>query len=74
VAGGICCVVSLGLLCDSRTQDWGAIRFISEEIKGQGGGGRIERKLLYVSFKINVWAQPLVGSRVEPGSATTSST
>jgi hypothetical protein len=26
--------VSLGLLCDSRTQDWGAIRFISEEMRG----------------------------------------
>jgi hypothetical protein len=43
--------VSLGLLSDNRTQDWGATRFISEEIRGQGRGGRIERKLIYVSFQ-----------------------
>jgi hypothetical protein len=42
--------VSLGLLCDNRAQDWGATRFISEEMRGHGGGGRIERKLIYVSF------------------------
>jgi hypothetical protein len=42
--------VSLGLLSDNRTQDWGATRFISEEIRGKGRGGRIERKLIYVSF------------------------
>jgi hypothetical protein len=28
--------VSLGLLCDSRTQEWGTTRFISNEIKEQG--------------------------------------
>jgi hypothetical protein len=66
--------VILGLLCDSRTQDWGAKRFISKEIRGQGRGGRIERRLIYVSFKTSVWAQPLVGRRVEPGHATASST
>jgi hypothetical protein len=27
--------VSLGLLCDSRTQDWGTTRFISKEIREQ---------------------------------------
>jgi hypothetical protein len=68
-------IVSLGLFIhDSRTQGWGATKFISREIRGQGRGGRIERKLIYVSFKICVWAQPLVGSRVEPGCATASST
>jgi hypothetical protein len=43
-------IVSLGLLRDSRTQGWGATKFISEEIRGQGRGGGIERKLIYVSF------------------------
>jgi hypothetical protein len=43
-------IVSLGLLSDNRTQDWGTKRFISEEIKRQGRGGGIERKLIYVSF------------------------
>jgi hypothetical protein len=43
-------IVSLGLLSDNRTQDWGTTRFISEEIKRQGRGGGIERKLIYVSF------------------------
>jgi TolB-like protein len=66
--------VSLGLLCDSSTQDWGATRFISKEIRGQGGRVRIERKLINVSFKTGVWAQPLVGRRVEPCRATASST
>jgi hypothetical protein len=66
--------VSLGLLCDSRTQDGGATKFISKEIRGQGRGGGIERRLMYVSFKTRVWAQPLVGRRVEPGCATASST
>jgi hypothetical protein len=42
--------VSLGLLRDSRTQGWGSKKFISREIRGQGRGGRIERKLIYVSF------------------------
>jgi hypothetical protein len=42
--------VSLGLSSDNRAQDWGAKWFISEEIRGQGRGGRIERKLIYVSF------------------------
>jgi hypothetical protein len=65
--------VSLGLLCDIRTQDWGAKKFISKEIRGKGRGGRIERRLKYVSFKTRVWAQPLVGRRVEPGRATASS-
>jgi hypothetical protein len=32
-------IVSLGLLCDNRAQDWGTTRFISEEIRGQGRGG-----------------------------------
>jgi hypothetical protein len=66
--------VSLGLLCDSRTQDWGATEFISKEIRGQGKGGRIERILIYVSFKTSVWAQPLVGRNAELGRATVSST
>jgi hypothetical protein len=68
--------VSLSLLCDSRAQDWGATLFISKEIRRQGRGGRIERRLIYVSqsiIKKNVWAQPLVGRKVEPGSATASS-
>jgi hypothetical protein len=49
--------------------------FISKEIRRQGRGGRIERRLIYVSqsIKKNVWAQPLVGRKVEPGSATASS-
>jgi hypothetical protein len=42
--------VSLGLLRDSRTQGWEAIKFISREIKEQGRGGGIERKLVCVSF------------------------
>jgi hypothetical protein len=47
-------IVSLGLLCDSRTQDWEATRFISKEIRGQGRGGGIERRLIYLSFKTSV--------------------
>jgi hypothetical protein len=43
-------IVSLGLLRDSRTQGWGAIKFISREIREQGRGGGIERKLVCVSF------------------------
>jgi hypothetical protein len=66
--------VILGLLCDSRTQDWGTTNFISKEIRGQGRGIRIVRRLIYVSFKTSVWAQPLVGRKVEPGRATASST
>jgi hypothetical protein len=41
-------LVSLGLLSDSRTQEWGTTRFISREIREQRRGGRIERRMIRV--------------------------
>jgi hypothetical protein len=41
---GLELLVSLGLLCDSRTQQWGATRFISKEFREQGMRRRNRKK------------------------------
>jgi hypothetical protein len=38
--------VSLGLLCESRTQVWGTTKYISGEIGEQGWGGRREWRMI----------------------------
>jgi hypothetical protein len=65
--------VSLGLLSDSRTQDWGATSFISRN-KGTRMRERKRKKNVYGSFQTSVMAQPLVGRNAEPSRATVSST
>jgi hypothetical protein len=42
--------------------------------KGKRGKRKNRKKINICFFKTSVWAQPLVGRRVEPGHATASST
>jgi hypothetical protein len=48
-------IVSLGLLCDFRTQEWGTTRFISREIREQRRGRGRERRIDKGLFRLVQW-------------------